>query len=98
MFVSGAGKILLETIARRLSEYCERVGVLPEDQSGFRPNRSTSTTDMMFVIRRLQQLVGVEETNSAVCTYAVSTLPKRTTPLTEPSSGQYSPVLACHKI
>ena len=30
--------------------------------------------------------------------YALSPLPKRTTPLTEPSSGQYSPVLACHKI
>ena len=30
--------------------------------------------------------------------YALSTLPKRTTPLVEPSSGQYSPVLACHRI
>ena len=49
-----AGKILLKIIARRLSEYCERVGILPEEQSGFRPNRST--TDMMFVIRRLQEL------------------------------------------
>ena len=50
-----AGKILLKIIARRLSEYCERVGILPEEQRGFRPNRST--TDMMFVIRRLQELV-----------------------------------------
>ena len=49
-----AGKILLKIIARRLSEYCERVGILPEEQSGFRPNRST--TDMMFAIRRLQEL------------------------------------------
>ena len=50
-----AGKILLKIIARRLSEYCERVGILPEEQKiGFRPNRST--TDMMFVIRRLQEL------------------------------------------
>ena len=30
------------------------MGILPEEQSGFRPNRST--TDMMFVIRRLQEL------------------------------------------
>ena len=30
------------------------MGVLPEEQSGFRPNRST--TDMMFAIRRLQEL------------------------------------------
>ena len=28
--------------------------------------------------------------------FALSTLPKRTTPLIKPSSGQYSPVLACH--
>ena len=49
-----AGKILLKIIARRLSEYCERVGILPAEQSSFRPNRST--TDVMFVIRRLQEL------------------------------------------
>ena len=48
----GAGKILLKIIARRLSEYCERVGIQPQQQSGFRPNHST--IDMMFVIRRLQ--------------------------------------------
>ena len=29
-----AGKILLKIIARRLSDYCERLGVLPEEQSG----------------------------------------------------------------
>ena len=52
--VAHAGRILLKIIARRLSEYCERVGILPKEQSGFRPNRST--TDMMFVIRRLQEL------------------------------------------
>ena len=49
-----AGKILLKIIARRLSEYCGRVGILPEEQSGFRPNRST--TYIMFVICRLQEL------------------------------------------
>ena len=47
------GKILLKIIARRLSEYCERMGILEQEQSGFQPNRST--TDMMFVIRRLQE-------------------------------------------
>ena len=52
--VAHAGKILLKIIARRLSEYCERVGILPEEQSGFRPD--CSTTDVMFVIRRLQEL------------------------------------------
>ena len=34
--VAHAGRILLKIIARRLSEYCERVGILPEEQSGFR--------------------------------------------------------------
>ena len=33
------GMILLKIIARRLSDYCERVGILPEEQSSFRPNR-----------------------------------------------------------
>ena len=49
--VAHAGKIVLKIIARRLSEYCERARILPEEQSSFRPNRST--IDMMFVIRRL---------------------------------------------
>ena len=52
--VAHAGKILLKIIARRLKEYCERVGILREKLSGFRPSRST--TDMMFVIRRLREL------------------------------------------
>ena len=33
--VAHADKILLKIIARRLSEYCERAGILPEEQSGF---------------------------------------------------------------
>ena len=52
--VAHAGKIQVKIIARCLSEYCERVGILPEEQSGFRPNRST--IDMMLLIRRLQEL------------------------------------------
>ena len=63
--VAHAGKILLKIIARRLSEYCERVGILPEEQSGFRPNRST--TDMMFVIRRLQELAWKKQIPLYVC-------------------------------
>ena len=65
MLVAHAGKILLKIIARRLSEYCERVGILPEEQSGFRPNRST--TDMMFVIRRLQELARKKRIPLYVC-------------------------------
>ena len=36
------------------SEYCERVGILPEEQGGFQPK--CSTTDMIFMVRRLQEL------------------------------------------
>ena len=60
-----ADKILLKIFARHLSEYCGRVGILPEGQSGFRPNRST--TDMMFVIRRLQELARKKRIPLYVC-------------------------------
>ena len=52
--MSHAGKALLKVVARRLSTYYEAKGLLPEEQCGFRPNRST--TDMMFVVRRLQEI------------------------------------------
>ena len=63
--VAHAGKMLLKIIARRLSEYCECVGILPEEQNGFRPNRST--TDIMFVIRRLQELARKKQIPLYVC-------------------------------
>ena len=63
--VAHAGKIMLKVIARRLSEYCERVRILPGEQSGFRPNRFT--TDMMFVIRRLQELARKKRIPLYVC-------------------------------
>ena len=63
--VAHAGKILLKIIARRLSEYCERVRILPEEQSGFRPNRST--IDIMFVIRRFQELAQKKRISLYVC-------------------------------
>ena len=83
-----AGKILLTISARRLSEYCERVGILPEEQSGVRRNRSTID---MIVIRRLQKLTRIKR----IPMYILLTLPKRTTQLTEPFSAEYSHVLAC---
>ena len=53
--VAHAGKVLLlKVIATRLSAYCEARNLLPEEQCGFRPHRST--TDMMFAVRRLQEL------------------------------------------
>ena len=63
--VAHAGKIMLEIIASRLSEYCERVGILPEEQSGCRPNRST--TEIMFVICRLQELARKKRIPLYVC-------------------------------
>ena len=41
-------------VASCLSNYCEAKGILPEEQRGFRPARST--IDMLFVVRRLQEL------------------------------------------
>ena len=52
--VAHAGKVLLKIVATRLSTYCEARNLLPEEQCGFRPHRST--TDMMFAARRLQEL------------------------------------------
>ena len=63
--VAHADTILLKIIARRLSEYCERVGILPEEQRGFRPN--CSTTNIMFVIRRLQELARKNRIPLYVC-------------------------------
>ena len=52
--MSHAGKVLLKVVARRLSAYCEATGLLPEERCGIRPHRSI--TDMMFVVRRLQEI------------------------------------------
>ena len=52
-------------IARRLSEYCERMTILPVEQSGFRQNRST--TDMMFATRRQQDLARKKQIPLCVC-------------------------------
>ena len=53
-FLAHAGKVLLKIVATRLSAYCEARNLLPEEQCEFRPHRST--TDMMFAVRRLQEL------------------------------------------
>ena len=52
--VSHAGKVLLEIVANRLSDFCEAQRIIPEEQCGFRPARST--IDMLFTVRRLQEL------------------------------------------
>ena len=62
--IAHAGKMLLKIVARRLSEYYERVGILPGEQEWFptepfyhRCNIGDSSATG----------VGAEETNSAVC-------------------------------
>ena len=63
--VTHAGKVLLEIVANRLGDFCEEAGILPEDQCGFRPQRST--TDMMFVVHRLQELGRTSNTSLEIC-------------------------------
>ena len=58
--VAHAGKVILKIVADRLGDFCEETGILPKEQCGFRPQRST--TDMMFVVRRLQKLGRITST------------------------------------
>eukprot|EP00752_Nemacystus_decipiens_P009020 g8051.t1 len=52
--LSHIGKVLAKTITNRLTAFCEANDILPEEQCGFRPGRSTVC--MLFVVRRLQEL------------------------------------------
>ena len=52
--VAHATKFLLKIVALRLDLYPERECLLRESQCGFRLGRST--VEMMFVVRRLQEL------------------------------------------
>ena len=63
--VAQASKVLLKVIAGRLSDCCERENILPEEQCGLRPQRST--VDMMFVVRRLQELARKKDTPLYLC-------------------------------
>ena len=63
--VTHAGKVLLKTVANRLGDFCEEAEILPEEQCGFRPLRST--TDMMFVVRRLEELGRTNNTSLEIC-------------------------------
>ena len=63
--VARAGKVLLKIGANRHGDFSEEVGILPEEQCGFPPQRST--TDMMFVVRRLQELGRTSNTSLEIC-------------------------------
>ena len=60
-----AGEVLLKVIANRLSKGCKRENILPEEQCGFRPQRST--IDMIFVLGRLHLLAREESTLLYMC-------------------------------
>ena len=69
--VSNAGKVLLKLIDNRLSNYCERGDILPEEQCGFRPQRLM--IDTILAVRRLHQLARKKSTPLRLC---VVDLPK----------------------
>lgn len=52
---SHIGKIVLTIIKKRIEKYAEKNGLLPEEQFGFRKNRST--IDGLFMMRRLSEEV-----------------------------------------
>ena len=60
LLVAHASTVLLKVIADRLRNYCEKEGVLPEEQCGVRPQRSM--IDMIFVVRQLHQLARKKST------------------------------------
>ena len=62
---ANAGEVLLKVIVGRLCDYCEREAILPEEQCGFKPQRST--VHMMFVVRRLQELARKKDTPLYFC-------------------------------
>ena len=86
--VAHAGKVLLKIVANRLGDFCEEAGILPEEQCGFRPQRST--TDMMFVVRRLQEL---GRTRTLPWRFASSIWQKHTTRSIVCYYGKHLPVL-----
>ena len=83
-----AGKVLLKIVAIRLGDFCEEAGILPEEQCGFGPQRSTA--DMMFVVRRVQELGRTSNTSLEIC---LSIWQKRTPLSIVCYYGKYLPVL-----
>ena len=63
--VAHAGKVLLKIVANRLGDFCEEAGTFPEEQCGFRPQRST--TNMMFVVRILWEMGRTSNTSLEIC-------------------------------
>ena len=60
-----AGKLLFKAVARKRSDCCEVKGLLLEEKSRFRLDRST--TDIMFVVRRLRKIKRKVEVSLFMC-------------------------------
>ena len=63
--LSRAGKLPMNIVANRLSDYCEAHGILPDEQCGFRPERSIA--DMLYVVLRLQELARLRRVPLYMC-------------------------------
>ncbi len=63
--ISHAAEVLLKLIDMRLRIHTEDKGLINEEQCGFREKRST--TDMLFVARRLQELAKARGLNLFLC-------------------------------
>ena len=91
--VAQACKVLLNVIVGGLSDYCKRENILPEEQCGFRRQRSSA--DMMFVVRRLQGLARKKDTPFCLC--YINLTKAYDAPSTEPFCGMSALVLAYHR-
>ena len=80
--VAHSGKVLLKMVASRLSNYCEAKRMLPKEQWGFRPVRST--IGMLFVVPLCKNS---DEQGKSPSTCASLTSRKRMTPSTESCYG-----------
>ena len=63
--VAYAGKALFKIVVDRLGNFCEEDGIVPGEQCGFQPQRST--IDIMFVVRRLQRLGRTNYSSLEIC-------------------------------
>ena len=63
--VAHAGKVLLKLLGNRLGDLCKEAGIVPKEQCDFRPQRST--TDVMFVVRRMQEQGRASNTSIVIC-------------------------------
>ena len=80
-----AGKVPIKVATRRLSVYCKAKGLIPEEECRCRLNRST--TNMMFVVRRQQEIRPKAGVSLFICFMDIQ---KAYNLLTAPCCSEYS--------